>query len=157
MRLLSSFILISLSFALGATNLEITAPKGWECINDPDQLPQKVCRLYVGTGKSQFSPSINIACEETTMLSDEYLALAKSYHEGEGDTRCRPLGKVKTQAGQADLLQIDRSTQWGNVRFLQAVVVRDHTAYVITATCLQQEFASLSPQLLKSIQSFELH
>ena len=154
MRLFSCFITVCFTAALYANTLTIVPPKGWDCISDTEQLPQKVRMIYVGTGKGQFSPSINLACEETTMLPDEYMALAKSYHEGQSDTRCKSLGTIETRAGVANLLQIDRPTQWGNVRFIQAVVIREENAYVITATCLQEEFAALSSQLFKSIQSF---
>ncbi|MFZ0566050.1 MAG: hypothetical protein WAM28_07690, partial [Chlamydiales bacterium] len=72
----------------------------------------------------------------------------------EGDTRCTLLGTMQTKAGVAHMLQVDRSTQWGNVRFIQAVLLKESTAYLITATCVQEEFASLSSQLFKSIKSF---
>jgi len=157
MRLCSCFILLCFSFALHASNLSVVPPKGWDSISDPEQLPEKVCMIYIGTGKGQFSPSINLAYEETTLYPDEYMALAKSYHEGQGDTRCKQLGTIDTKAGKANLLQIDRNTQWGNVRFIQAVVLREKTAYVITATCLQEDFAALSAQLFKSIQTFSVN
>lgn len=156
MRFLFCMILFCSSIVLHAETVSIVPPKGWERINDPEQLPQKVSVIYVGTGKSQFTPSINLASEETTLYPDEYMSLAKSYHLGQGDTRCKQLGAIDMQAGKANLLQIDRPTQWGNVRFLQAVLVRDQKAYVITATCLQEEFMSLSTQLFKSIQSFSI-
>lgn len=156
MRLFMFFFILMTSFSLIATDVSLTPPKGWDYIDDPEQLPQKVRFIYVGSGKSQFSPSINLASEETSLPLDEYLVVARSYHEGLSDTRCKSLGKIETRVGPAQLLQIDRPTQWGNVRFLQAIVVCEHTAYVITATCLQEEFASLSPQLFKSIQSFSI-
>lgn len=155
-RLLSCMILLCLAFHLFGNDPTLIPPKGWDCIKDQEQLPQKVHTIYIGTGKTQFSPSINIASEPTPMSCEQYLSLAKSYHEGQGDTRCKSLGTIQTKAGTAKLLQIDRATQWGNVRFIQAVLVCDQTAYVVTATCLQEEFASLSSPIFKSIQSFSL-
>lgn len=156
-----SLFLLTLNFQLVAEDstqtFYFTPPKGWERIDDPSQLPQKVKLIYIGNGKGQFSPSINLACEETTVPIEEYVTLAKSYHESSGDTRCSCLGTLDTRVGTAYLLQIDRPTQWGNVRFIQGVVIKAETAYVITATCLHEEFGSLAPQFFKAIQSFTLH
>lgn len=156
MRLMFGILLSLLPMALHAECITLNPPKGWECIKDPEQLPQKIRMIYIGTGKGQFTPSINLASEETVLKMDEYLALAKSYHEGQGNTQCKSLGTIETKAGKANLLQIDRKAQWGNVRFIQAVLIRERMAYVITATCLQEEFASLSSHFFKAIQSFAI-
>jgi hypothetical protein len=133
-------------------------PKGWECIDDPTQLPQKVKVIYIGKGNktSQFTPSINVAAEPTYLPLKEYVTIAKRYHEGQGGTQCFPLGKIKTESGDAELLQIDRLSQWGSIRFLQAMVIKEGVAYVVTATCLKNEFNSYSSQIFKAIQSLKV-
>ncbi len=133
-------------------------PKGWECIVDEKQLPQKVKAIFVGTGhgNSQFTPSINIASESTQLSLKDYVAQAKSYHEGRAGTRCALLGNMATAAGSAEMLQIDRPSQWGDIRFVQAMLLQDGEAYVVTATCLKQEFSAFSSQIFKAIQSFSL-
>jgi hypothetical protein len=154
-----SFFLVLFSRIQLAGEFYITQPpKGWECIDDPTQLPQKVKVLFIGTGtiKSPFNPSINVTTEETSLSIGEYVCLAKQYHETQSSTRCIALGTVKTESGQAELLQIDRPTQWGDVRFIQAMLIQEGRAYVVTATCLKKEFGALSSQLFKSIQSFKV-
>lgn len=157
---LTPFILMSALYAEKSKqdlpNVLITPPKGWECIQEASQLPQKVKFIYIGTGKKSFSPSINLACEETTLQLDGYVETAKAYHESQSETRCAILGNLETKAGVAKVMQIERPTQWGMVRFLQAIVIRGSDAYVITATCLKEEFPSLSPQFFKAIQSFTI-
>ena len=154
----SSFLFLwCSSFALsGYETYLMNPPKGWECISDPSQLPKKIKIIYVGKGsaKNPFTPSINIACEETTLPLKEYLTLAKNYHEGQGITRCTTLGKIHTQSGEAELLQIDSRSQWGDVRFMQAMMIQNGEAYVVTATCLKTEFSTYSSQIFKAIQSF---
>lgn len=137
----------------------VAPPKGWECIDDPAQLPQKVKVIYVGKkgANNPFTPSINVAREETSLPIGEYVILAKAYHEGQRDTRCTRLGKLKTEAGATELLQIDRTSQWGAIRFIQAILIKNGEAYVVTATCLKEDFSSLSSQLLKAIQSLTIH
>lgn len=134
------------------------APKGWECINDPEQLPQKVKLIFVGTGsgKGQFTPSINLACEETSLPLSEYMAQAKAYHEGQSNTKCTQMGQLKTGSGTAEILQIDRPSQWGDIRFIQAVLVENAKAYVVTATCLKRDFGQLSSNIFKTIRSLNL-
>jgi len=149
-----SILLIWTFFA--HADVALTPPKGWECIKDPEQLPEKILCIYVGKGKGQFTPSINIAHEETKFEIEEYIKLAKSYHESQANAKCTKIGKIETKAGPLQLLQIDTSTQWGNVRFLQAILIKDSAAYVITATCLQEEFSQLSAHLFKSIQTFSI-
>jgi hypothetical protein len=142
----------------GSEKYIVQPPKGWECITDPAQLPKKIKEIYVGKANhdSRFTPSINVSHEETLLPPDQYFLVAKSYHEGEAGTRCTVLGNLMTTAGQAKLLQIDRASQWGPVRFVQAILLQDGEAYVITATCLKKDYSALSAQVFKAIQSFSL-
>lgn len=160
LKSLFSMLLISgCTIVMGSNTPYITCPpKGWECINDPAQLPQKVKVIFVGSGhgNNQFTPSVNLACEATSLSLQDYIAQAKAYHEGRADTRCNLIGTIQTAAGPAQLLQIDRPSQWGDIRFVQAMFVRDDEAYVLTATCLKNEFSMLSSQIFKAIQSFTL-
>ena len=160
LKSISLLILISAcTFAQGALSSYITLPpKGWECINDPGQLPQKVKVIFVGSGQGNnpFTPSVNLAAESTTLSLKEYVAQAKAYHEGRAGTRCTVVGTIQTNAGPAQMLQIDRASQWGDIRFLQAIYIQDAEAYVITATCLKSDFGNLSSQIFKAIQSFSL-
>lgn len=150
--------LIAFNIPLLANTLLTSPPKGWECIEDPSQLPQKVKVIFIGSamGKSQFSPSINVACEETTMFLDEYVTLAKAYHQGQSNTKCTQIGTLDTASGPVQLLQIDRPSQWGDVRFIQAVLVHEAHAYVVTATCLKEDFGKLSKPIFAAIRSLTI-
>lgn len=160
-RFILLFFLPTLMFCFpieARESLITNPPKGWECINDPLQLPQKVKLIYVGkaSGTSAFTPSINIACEPTSLPLQEYVKAAKGYHEGSGEGRCLELGLIQTAAGSAQLLQLDKNTQWGMMRFLQAMLICNGEAYVVTATCLKNEFSLYSSQIVKAIQSFKI-
>lgn len=135
----------------------MAAPKGWQCISDKAQLPAKVQMVYIGTGKGQFTPSINLATEETSLGLEEYVKVARSYHESQGETSCHSLGSLQTPAGKAIVIQIDRNTQWGPVRFVQAALINNGNAYVITATCLLEDFNAFAAQFFKAIQTFTIN
>lgn len=152
--LVCSFLFLTSSLFCSAYMLEL--PKSWECIDDPSQLPNKVKVVYIGKGKETFTPSINLACEATGMPLSDYVSLAKNYHASQSHTHVRELGQVATNAGSASLIQIDQTTKWGDVRFLQATLVIQGQAYVITATALKNEFGKFSPHFLRAIQSFQI-
>jgi hypothetical protein len=155
----SFFSLASFSLQMhGENSFFHQPPKGWECIQDSSQLPLKIKVIYIGKGTAgkSFTPSINVANEITSLPIGEYVNMAKTYHEKEGGSRCLHLGKVKTLAGEAEMFQIDRPSQWGAIRFLQAILIVHEQAYVVTATCLKEDFSSLSAIFFKAIQSFQL-
>ncbi len=136
----------------------LTPPKGWQCISDKEQLPGKVELVYIGHGQAgQFIPSVNLALEETSLPLEEYVSLAKEYHETQGETICTRLGNIETQEGTAQIIQIDRKTGWGDVRFIQASAIQNGVAYVITATCLKEDFSSYCAPFFKAIQSFTIN
>lgn len=138
------------------TFYKLEGPQGWECISDPTQLPAKVKIVYIGSGKWQLTPSINLACESSPLTLPQYIEEAKAYHEKTADTKATKLGPIMTKAGEAQLLQVDRKTGWGQVRFIQAALMSDQNAYVITATCLQEDFGRVSRAFFQTIQSFAL-
>jgi hypothetical protein len=156
--ILFSFFALYITFcqAYGNEKYITNPPKGWEHISDPEQLPRKIKEIYLGKANAtnRFTPSINVAYEETALPSEEYIKLAITYHEAQGETICKRLGKIDTKAGPADLLQIDRSSQWGAIRFVQAIIIRNGEAYVVTSTCLKEDFSNLSSQIFKALQSF---
>lgn len=144
--------------AEGSAPYITSPPKGWECITDPSQLPAKVHSVYIGSCSKQnaFAPSLNITREETSLAKEEYVTLAKTYHESQGKTRCTRVGQLKTGSGMVEVLQIDRPSQWGDVRFVQAILLHGGEAYVVTATCLKNEFHLYSSQIFKAIQSLNV-
>lgn len=134
------------------------APQGWRCVDEEEELPGLVAVLYIGAGKTGgFTPSMNLAVEETQLTLDAYTELAQSYHGEQAQTTVRSLGTLETRTGVARVLQIDRLTQWGEVRFLQAVVVSEGKAYVLTATSLKEEYVKYQPEFFQAIQSFTVN
>ncbi len=151
------FIFTLLFFSsVGFANFTFIPPKGWDCVQDRDQLPKKVQVVYIGTGNANFMPSLNLAEEPVTISLREYVSAAKTYHEAEPETACRELGTIKTKAGNAHVLQIDRKTGWGDVRFIQATLIVNNIAYVITGTCLRDEFGTFCPAFFEAIQTFDV-
>lgn len=146
------FLLFAL--ALQAQPCSFTLPKGWECVKEKER-PPGILYLAQGPTKNLFTPSINLASEPTDLTLDEYTTdVEKLYQEPTKTVLC--LGSLQTAAGPMKVLQIDEKFPWEEIRILQGIVIKDHTAYVVTATMNESQFPTLITALLESMKSFSL-
>lgn len=130
-------------------------PNSWE-VADPRSLSPKVKIAFLkNTGKG-FCPSINLAIEETDASLTEYLKAVRSIHEQDRSNHWRMLGKVRTGAGLAQLTEIDSMTEWGAVRLLQLIFVKEGSAYVLTAAALKEDFPNYYKVIQSAFRSFTL-
>ena len=133
-----------------------TPPEGWE-IADPSKLPGHVkISFYKKNSQCGFCPSINLAIEETSASLSEYLKAIKAIHEQDRTNRWRALGKVRTAAGLAQLTEIDSTTEWGPVRILQIILLKEGKAYVLTAAALKDEMSSFYKEFQSAFRSLTL-
>jgi hypothetical protein len=132
-----------------------TPPQGWE-IADPKSLSPRVKIAFLKKVGSGFCPSMNLAIEETSVSLQEYLKAVKSIHEQDRSNRWRQLGKVHTQAGLAQLTEIDSKTEWGAVRILQLILLKEERAYVLTASALKEDFSDYYREIQSAFRSLTL-
>jgi hypothetical protein len=143
------------SETISLTECFFLPPKDWE-IADPKTLSPKVKIAFIkNTGKG-FCPSINLAVEQTQTLPAEYLKAVKNIHEQDRTSRWRTLGKVRTTAGLAQLTEIDSTTEWGPIRLLQLILVKEGSAYVLTAAALKEEFSDFYREFQSAFRSLTL-
>jgi hypothetical protein len=133
----------------------ITPPKGWQAA-DPALLPPKVKFMVVGKGKGTYPPSINLGTEPYKGTTKDYLKMVKQVNESLG-AECKDLGKIKTKSGSASLSQVDMNTEWGPVRMLHVVLVKNRTVYVITAGALKNEFHHYYKDFFDTIKSIRFN
>ncbi len=132
-----------------------TPPQGWE-IADPRSLSSRVKIAFLkNTGKG-FCPSINLAVEETSVSLNDYLKAVRAIHEQDRNNHWRALGKVKTAAGLAQLTEIDSTTEWGPIRILQLIFIKEGQAYVLTAAALKEEFSNYYKEFQSAFRSLTL-
>lgn len=145
-----------LAFEPGACHFP--APKGWTMI-DPKVLLAEVKVMVRGVAKqpSNLPPSLNLALEETDLSQEEYLDEIKTMNSQDRNKRWSRIGSLETKAGEMALTQLDMTTSWGDVRMLQAVMIKNHIAYVITATAHLSEFAQFSNEFLCAMQAFDIN
>jgi hypothetical protein len=116
-------------------------PENWD-IADPTTLSPAVKIAFLTKSSKGFCPSINLAIEKTHVSINEYLKAVKAIHEQDRSNQWRALGKVKTQSGLAQLTEIDSPSEFGPIRLLQLILLKDGYAYVLTAAALKEEFSA---------------
>ncbi len=136
-------------------SLLMTPPKGWQAA-DPSSLPQKVKFMIVGKGKGPYPPSINLGSEPFKGTLKDYLSMVKQVNESLG-AEWKDLGKIKTKAGQASLSQVDMNTEWGAVRLMHVILIKNRTVFVITAGALKNEYHLYYKDFFEAMKSIRFN
>jgi len=115
-----------------------TPPTGWR-LADSKALPPSVKVMVVGKGEHEFPPSMNLGTESFSGTLQDYLKVIKDINDKQGAT-WKDLGMIKTEAGEASLSQLDTKTEWGNVRMMHVILVKNGMVFILTSAALQEEF-----------------
>lgn len=149
-------ILCFFSFlSLSASLPHFLPPTNWQAAT-PSTLSSYVQIGFIGKGASEFRPSVNFATEAVDVSLKQYVKAVKKIHAEEVNTSWRDLGKFMMQAGEGRLTEMTSASPWGEVKILQALFVKDGTAYIITGAALKQEFEQFQLDFLKTFRSFSL-
>lgn len=132
-----------------------TPPEGWR-IAEADQLPPNVKIMVVGKGDHTFAPSINLTVEPFKGTLKQYLKLVKAINDSKGST-WQDLGSIKTQAGNANLSQVDNRTEWGETRMMHAILAKNNHIYILTAAALKEEFPRFYKEFFNSLRSLHMN
>ncbi len=130
-------------------------PPGWEFAL-PKNLSPHIQVGFIGKGSSDFRPSINLALEEVDVSLKEYVKSVKKIHLSQPNTTWRDLGKFKQIAGEGRLTEISSRSGLGEVKMLQAIFIKDHKAYILTAAVEKKDYPNFYPAILQSLQSLTL-
>lgn len=151
------FILVFLPFILYANEPFFTLfdpPKGW-LFTDPSKYEKGVKIGLIESKRRIFTPSISLALEKigNASLEDYSRALEKIY-------RCdqfTKLGTFKTSAGIGHIFQIDKKSQWGEIRLLQGVIIHEGYALILTGTSLKREFLEVHETFLNAFKTLQVY
>lgn len=131
-----------------------TPPTGW-MLADPNALPGRVRTMVVGKGASSFPPSINLSTEPYKGTLKQYLKIVKNMNVAQGH-EWKDLGTIQTQAGVASLSQVDTKSQWGVVRLMHVILVKNGNVYILTASALKDEFSVYYKDFFASMRSLRI-
>ncbi len=130
-------------------------PDSWH-LADPQALPPSVKIMVVGQSNTDFPPSINLGTEKHSGNLKEYLKTIKSINDAQGSD-WKDLGTIRTQAGTASLSQVDAKTEWGEIRMMHVIILKEDTAYILTAAALKDEFSKYYKDFFKSMRSLRFN
>jgi hypothetical protein len=133
--------------------ITFTPPKGWS-LAEKTQLPPRVKVLVVGPKISAFPPSINLAIEPYKGTMKEYLKIVKDIALSKNG-KWKDLGDFKTEAGNANLSQLDTKNQWGELRMMHVMLLKDGMMYIVTVTALKNEFPTYYKQFFDAFRSLK--
>ncbi len=142
-----------LSKAPGA--IVFTPPAGWSQAEETS-LPKYVLAMVIGKGTSNFPPSINLAYDYAPDGLQEYMKVVRQLNDAKG-IPFKDLGTIRTQAGDARLLQLDLATEQGTIREMQVIYNRGDTAYILTAAALKDEFSTFYKDFFTSLRSLNVN
>jgi len=115
-------------------------PKGWD-LADQSKLSPRVKICFIGKSSNNLLPSVNLATEEVDIPLKDYLDIVKRDCESDPNSQWRDLGKYNTPLGEGRLTEREVKTQWGVSRQVQLIVIKDKTAFILTAGSLKEEFS----------------
>lgn len=132
-----------------------TPPSEWE-IAFPSSTTPHVKIIFTKPKTLGFRPSINLSIEPTSASLEEYLKIIKEIHEQDRNKEWGLLGKMQTQAGLAQLTQINTTSEFGAIRILQLILIKQGNAYILTAAALKKEFSLYYSLFHKALRSLTL-
>ena len=132
-----------------------TPPKGWR-LADSASLPPTVKVMVVGKGQYPFPPSMNLSTEPYKGTLKQYLKTIKSMNDSQG-YEWKDLGMMETQAGPASLSQVDTQTEWGNVRMMHVILLKNERIYILTSSALRDEFSKFYKDFFNAMKSLKLN
>jgi hypothetical protein len=135
--------------------VKFVPPSGWFPAN-PKDLPKSVKIMVVGKGQHEFPPSISLGAVYFDGTLKEYLKTIKARNEAQG-IEWKDLGTIRTDAGNASLSQVDMKTQWGTVREMHVILIKNKTAFILTSAALKEEFPNYYKDFFASMRSLHIN
>jgi hypothetical protein len=131
--------------------IQFTPPKDWK-FAEAQSLPKSVRALVVGKGAREFPPSINLGIEPYKGTLKEYLKIVKAINDTQG-AEWKDLGTILTDAGEASLSQLDTKGEWGDVRMMHVILLKEEVIYILTAASLKEEFPKFYQEFFRAMRS----
>ena len=130
-------------------------PKDW-LISDPTHLPKEVKIAFIQSERKMITPSINLTLEKVDVPIETYIQEVKKIHQTDRTTQCRELGILNTKSGNAHLLEISMKKEWGDIRILQSILIKDGFAHLLTALSLKKDFMKYHELFLSTFKSLTI-
>ncbi|MGA8163853.1 MAG: hypothetical protein WB791_02375 [Waddliaceae bacterium] len=130
-------------------------PTGWR-VADSQALPPRTQVMVVGPKEGDFPPSINLSTEKFDGSLKDYLKIIKEINDSQ-QSEWKDLGKIRTKAGEASLSQTDAATEWGVIRMMHAILLKNGVIHILTAAALKMDFPKHYKEFFESLRSLQIH
>lgn len=111
---------------------------------------------FVGPVSKSISPSLSLKQTHQFQSRKEIIAEIMAIHNQGRTSSALHLGTIKTEAGEADLIQIEKKTQVGDLTLLQCILCHESTIYMMTATASKGAMAKLYTDVKGSFESLRI-
>lgn len=142
-------------FALLAAVGLFTPPASWQACKPKDS-SNYVQVGFVGQGSGLYAPSLTLATEPVDCSLQDYVKAVKAIHLEEPTNKWHDLGSIQAKGAKGKLIQITSPSPYGETAVLQALFVKDETAYVITAGVLKEDLVQCKDDILAAFRSFDV-
>lgn len=152
-----SYIMLSCMPLLANEGIvQFTPPQGWH-FADVQSKMNNLRTMVVGPGQSnKLRPCITLGVEHQFKGTiKDYVKLAQALSTSHG-AEFKDLGTIRTQAGEARLLQEDSDTTWGNLRTMHVILLKNETVYILTAGASKEEFPKYYSEFFRSMKSLRI-
>ncbi len=133
-----------------------TPPPGWRLV-DPKNLPKSVLVMVVGKGEGEFPPNMNLGFENYSGSLKDYIRKIVKVQLDSTHAEWKDLGTIQTEAGDAQLLQIENKTKWGVERQMMVLLKNEGTIYMLTASAIREEFPKYYKEFFNSLRSLKIN
>ncbi|MDR2539111.1 MAG: hypothetical protein LBC45_00560 [Chlamydiales bacterium] len=152
------FSLSCFCITTGQPSCFFTPPPNWDFADPKIWAPRVKVAFISKTKQKTLAPSVILAVEETKADLPKYLQAVQAIYEKKRKTRWCNVDLAKAGlahlSNSAHLLQIDMKTQYGSVRKLQLIFIKENKAYILTTTALKKEFSNYLEAFQKTLSSF---
>lgn len=135
-------------------SVQFTPPPGWR-FGELNPLLPSVKVVVVGKGQHELPPSMTLGTESYRGSLKDYLKIVKTINDAQGGD-WKDLGAIRTEAGEASLSQLDTKTEWGEMRMMHVILLKNETIYILTAAALKDEFPKFYKDFFQSMRSLRI-
>jgi hypothetical protein len=98
---------------------------------------------------------MNLSWEPYKGTLRQYLKIINNMNSVQG-YEWKDLGMIRTEAGNASLSQVDTKSQWGEVRLMHVILIKNGNVYILTSSALKNEFSTYYKDFFAAMRSLRV-
>lgn len=130
-------------------------PTGWQEAKKP---PGGLLSAFVDPNGKEFPSRITLAREDDVDGTlQEYVKAVKTLQTEDPDVKgWRDLGAIAMKGGEGRLIEMNSPSKVGEVKILQAFLLKGKKVHILTASCLKNEFGKFQKSFYDTFRSLSV-